>query len=394
LTLPTSDLTVTAMFVKVNSTSTDIVTNISTSTIPTNSTSTENSETDDDQIEIEEDDHFTNTVSTENFPLDLSNLTDTINRIGYSVSENKTLTALTAVSGGAVVYITSGITGLPMIDIFTSIYSWILGISGLLGFRKKGKPYGYVYNSQTYEPIPQAIVRIYDFEGNIRRTEVTDIYGVFCTYLETGKYNIKVTKNQFLFPSKITNKLIGKFDNIYTGELLEIQKDTDISISIPIDPKKEGLSYFIRTAIQKNLLIFWSLVRYLLFAGGFVFSLCAYNYSQNLINTIILVFYVFAFSILLLTRNRKIKYGRTMDQNGKVKSGIEIHLREENYQTIKGKRVTDKDGFYRFIVKPDNYTISLADPNYELATRELFIKKSIDNDAPMVIAQDLSIDKK
>ena len=114
---------------------------------------------------------------------------DTIGKIEVEDLQNITVTTVaTNITIGIGILIGS-FNSIPYL-----IAQLILGLLSILGFRKKGHPVGYVYDSVTKEPISQAIVRVFDKNGILVWTDVTDGNGYFRgTNLNKGTYSIKVT---------------------------------------------------------------------------------------------------------------------------------------------------------------------------------------------------------
>ncbi|HID41528.1 MAG TPA: hypothetical protein EYP33_05165, partial [Pyrodictium sp.] len=70
--------------------------------------------------------------------------------------------------------------------------------------RRKRKGYGVVYDSIRKTPVDLAVLRLYEKEsGRLVQTRVTDKEGRYLFIVPKGRYEIKVTKAGYLFPSEI-----------------------------------------------------------------------------------------------------------------------------------------------------------------------------------------------
>ncbi|NTV77673.1 MAG: hypothetical protein HGA25_00650, partial [Clostridiales bacterium] len=140
---------------------------------------------------------------------------NTIGKINPTTLQQLSLTAMIANILLGMGILIDGLGTIPYL-----LLQLFLSISSFLGFRKKGHPTGYVYDSITKEPIAQCIVRIFDQNGALIWTDVTDGNGYFkSTPLKSGEYSIKVVAMDYEFPSKI---VFGKNDfpleNVYLGQ--------------------------------------------------------------------------------------------------------------------------------------------------------------------------------
>ncbi len=244
-----------------------------------------------------------------------------------------------------------------------------LAISSMFGFRKKGQPTGYVYDSITKEPIAQSIVRIFNENNGLVWTDVTDKYGYFKSIsLKPGEYSIKVAGIDYEFPSRI---VFGKTDfpleNIYHGQEFYVSKKDIPNFSIPMDKRDiSGVKFmFNRFAFISKLLL--KILHLLLFVIGIVFSIYAVAMDNNWINYLIIILYIP--SIFLLFRSflgKQEKYGVVKDTKGKRLPGIILGLKDREFDRLISKRVTDDAGRFRFFVYPGKYDLEILNSDWKL----------------------------
>jgi len=274
------------------------------------------------------------------------------------------------------------------------LFQLFLGLLSLLGFRKKGNVNGYVYDSVTKEPIPQAIVRIYNEVHELIWTSVTDKNGYFrATEVKDGEYYIKVTARNYTFPSKI---VFGKTDfpleNVYHGDPFLSREEKIPNFAIPMD--SEDISTF-----RKNLAIFstrskfiWKILHSLLFVFGLIFSLYALSVSPVWWNYLIVALYIPSLiSLLYSVFNKKGAYGVVKDTEGNLVEGAIIGLNENQFDKLVSKRVTDKLGRYKFVVSKGSYSLSVLNSDLKLENEEEYSQLVVEKDGGNVLAPKITV---
>ena len=106
----------------------------------------------------------------------------------------------------------------------------------------KSSHYGIVYDSETKEPVSNAVVSIFDNEyGSLKETRISDKYGRFSILAQPGTYKLKAEKEGYFFPAKKTKKKSllkdRKFKNPYTGGSFSLKSAGFIKYSVPMDKK-------------------------------------------------------------------------------------------------------------------------------------------------------------
>jgi hypothetical protein len=280
--------------------------------------------------------------------------------------------------------------GLIYIPIY--FFQFVLSLLSWFGLRKRGQLSGYVYDSNTKEPIAQAVIRVYSSEGSLVWTDVTDSRGLFGLGLNNGEYTLKVTARGYKFPSKI---IFGKSDypleNVYHGEKFRVIENVIPEFSIPIDSVE--LSWFNKlfAVLRGRLRVFYKILSLILFVFGLVFSLYTYSVNSNWFNFILILFYIPSFILIVRVIFKKtLEYGVVKDENGKPLSGIAVGLRDVEYGRIVSKRNTDGKGRYRFIVDKGDYTLEILDTEYEVVKIEEEKPRKL-SDGSVLIALDTVI---
>lgn len=181
-------------------------------------------------------------------------------------------------------------------------------IPTILGFRRKRRPWGTVYDSVTKQPLDPVYVELKDESGKSVATSITDIDGRYGFLPASGVYTITAGKKDYVFPS---TKLVGKtkdviYDNLYFGETFNWDKDDEVvAKNIPLDNisfnwnefekenNKKLMKFFSKTEI------FISKIANTAFIVGFIFSTIAAFFKPSVFNIVILSIYVVVFLLSL-----------------------------------------------------------------------------------------------
>lgn len=98
-------------------------------------------------------------------------------------------------------------------------------------FTDNRHPLGFVYNSQTREPIPGVKVDVLDSSGHKVKTVTSNVFGIFAIKTVPDKYKLVPQSTSFLFPALVKNHL--NYPHPYFGQLTSEYQD------IPLDPQSE-----------------------------------------------------------------------------------------------------------------------------------------------------------
>ena len=244
-----------------------------------------------------------------------------------------------------------------------------LALSSLFGFRKKGNPAGYVYDSVTKEPIPQCIVRVFNENNELVWTDVTDRNGYFKSVtLKAGEYSITVTAQHYSFPSKL---IFGKTDfpleNVYHGQEFYSSRGVLPNFSIPMDKREMSDVRYVFNQFRFASKALWKSLHILLFVVGLIFSIYALSTNQVWYNYLIIGLYIPSIFLLFFSLfGRGERYGVVKDVHGKRLSGIVLGLKEKEFDKLISKRVTDDYGKYRFFIYPGKYDLVILSTDWKL----------------------------
>jgi hypothetical protein len=125
-----------------------------------------------------------------------------------------------------------------IVDLFLIIARFWSLVLIAFGIKKKGNPWGTVYNSVTKQPIDPAYVVLMDMQGNEIASCITDIDGRYGFAVPAGSYTIMVNKTNHEFPSKkLANKTNDElYEDLYFGGEIVVSEDGGIiDKNIPLD---------------------------------------------------------------------------------------------------------------------------------------------------------------
>jgi 5-hydroxyisourate hydrolase-like protein (transthyretin family) len=241
---------------------------------------------------------------------------------------------------------------------------WLTQLFQVLGIRKRRKSWGVVFNSQTGQPVPLAMVRIIDKRYNrVLEQAVTDNQGRYGFLVRVGTFYMTAAKSGFVFPSK--EKSSTFYEKIYVGGDFKVAgKDQTVAYNIPLDPhmKPSAIISLWVFFIKFNRLL--ERLRVPLLIIGIIFSVIMMFVAFELIYLLSLIFYILL-GILEYLRTRKARpYGVVTDTfNHPLEMTIVRIYKKENNRLIETD-VTDRDGRFRFLVAPGVYYVVASKPGY------------------------------
>ena len=254
-------------------------------------------------------------------------------------------------------------TALALGTLWPQVLYWITQLMQVLGIRRRRKPWGVVFNSQTGQPVALAIVRIYDKKYNrLLEQSVTDIQGRYGFLAKPGTFYIVVSKSGFSFPS--VNKTSSFYEKVYSGGDFKIAGAEAVAFNVPLDPHtKPGLGINLWIWLVK-INRFLQKLRLPLLVLGIVFAVIMIIVQFELIFVLSLVFYLLI-GVLEYLRTRKARpYGIVTDTfNHPIELTI-VRIYDKRTGRLMETDVTDRDGRYKFLVAPGIYYLTATKPGY------------------------------
>ncbi len=254
-------------------------------------------------------------------------------------------------------------------------------IPTLLGFRRKRRPWGTVYDSVTKQPLDPVYVTLLDMSGREVATSITDLDGRYGFVTERGQYRLDAKKGDYIFPSV---KLRGAdhddlYGNLYFGEEIGVETEgTIINKNIPMDSINFNWNEFEKTK-NKGLMKFFSKGELFLarigktiFIAGFAASAVLIFLEPSTLNYVILSIYVLI-TVLAMFGVRPKRPGFAIERDTgyplsfAIVSVYSALLDKEIAHTIVGKT-----GKYHVLVPKGNYYLKVKKKTGEDSYEEVY----------------------
>ncbi|MEI6494890.1 MAG: carboxypeptidase-like regulatory domain-containing protein, partial [bacterium] len=262
-------------------------------------------------------------------------------------------------------------------DLYLLFLRGLGALLGFFGYRRRGQPWGTVYDAVTKQPIDPAYV-VVEQAGETVTNAITDIDGRFGFFLPAGQYALKANKTHYQFPSQILN---GKerdelYDNLYFGDVINSNGEEVISRNIPLDPigfdwnefMKNRVNYF--TLYSKRELIRNRIIN-AIFVIGFVLSLAAVLVAPSNFNFIVLLSYLVIYLIELVWKIRH-KVVSIKKANGEMLSFAVIKIYMSGVNQMIKTVIADQFGRFYALVRPGTYYYTIEEKQVDGSYREAF----------------------
>lgn len=249
---------------------------------------------------------------------------------------------------------------------FGQQFSWdiLLKILQALGLIPPQEPQGMVFDSQTNEPVPFALLTITltnESGEKLIETAVTDVDGIYQgIQLPIGKYQITVAQQDYTFPTTKERPGYLSIQEFYKGEEFQVSSTKRQQLFlIPMDKKtkteyKASIGKTVRGIIRKLRFInlFWPL---------FIISLLITLFYPTWINFLMLIFY----GLILIKRFIKsfekptISGFITTTSNEPVQNAI-VRISDPAKGELVSIVNTDKLGYHESFLAPNKYQIQIT----------------------------------
>ncbi len=278
-----------------------------------------------------------------------------------------------AVGVGQAVAVAANVTS------FYDLYLLFLKFIGILlaPFRKKkGDPWGVVYDAVTKQPIDPAVVVVKEMATGASKNAITDLDGRYGFLLEPGQYILEANKTHYAFPSK---KLAGNvhdemYDNLYFGTPFAVSDKEITRYNVPLDPvefdwneftkNKEKMFYLFS---RKERVRFWAFN--IIFFLGLALSVFTTYLTPNTFNIGVLVFYVAILAFQSIWKRSRPVTRLLDDKTGLPIPFAIISVMMPKLNVLIKKVVTDERGRFYALIEPGTYDIvvqeKLPDESYK-----------------------------
>ncbi len=254
--------------------------------------------------------------------------------------------------------------------LFLHLISWLFG---LFRKEKKGRLFGIVYDSITKQPLPLAIVRVYDTATKkLIKTEVTNKEGRYEFLLKPGQYTLEAKKPTYFFPSKIVSGSVdGEYQHVYNVTAgLDVTPDKLALPDLPLDPQNAKRKFQLANIFKKLWIGFQSLGHFLalpmLFIGALVSIVSVVVSPDNIIYWILAIVYVLMLTLQLIFREHKEKaWGIVYEvATNAALPLVSLQLIDPEFGKVVKSRLSDYEGRFSFLPEPGKYVIKANKEGY------------------------------
>jgi hypothetical protein len=233
---------------------------------------------------------------------------------------------------------------------------------------RKRRPWGVVYDSVTKRPLDPAAIVLIDEQGKELHTSYTDFDGRYGFLVSPGTYHLRVTKNDYAFPS---TRLAGKtgdelYTNLYFGGPVTVTAEgATILNNIPLDP----LDFDFKEVARQNTKTFryysesmrvFAFLMLWLFRLGFVFALYAAITTPTFLDLGLVVLYSIV-GVLRLSGFGPRPFGFLTDSHtGNPLAYAIVTIREATMPQDTVRTVADRLGRYYALVTNGRYVVDIA----------------------------------
>ncbi len=249
----------------------------------------------------------------------------------------------------------------------------------LMGYKRKKRPWGTVYDSVTKQPLDPVYVTLNDMSGAEQGSSITDLDGRYGFLAEAGTYTLSAQKDNYVFPS---TKIAGKseddlYDNLYFGGPVTLEeKEGVIFKNIPMDALNFNWNEFAKAENKKLMKfyskrdLFFARIANTLFVAGLLSSVALFFVNSSVINTIVLSLY----ALILVLRIFGVKpkqAGRAYDSDGTPLSFGILRLFSAALQKEVAHAVVGKTGKYYMLVPNGEYYMRVSKKTGEDSYQEV-----------------------
>lgn len=284
--------------------------------------------------------------------------------------------------------------------------------------KSHGPNWGQVYETDTYQPIAGAVVKLYDAASKkMIDYATTNKNGCFGLEVPDGKFYLRVNSFYHSFPSlnllkKLKPDLLRRreqnqdyfglflpeisdksFANLYFGEVInnssramqrifasrtellaEIEAETPVLLNIPMDKEKVlTLDELTIESIKKQESAFRN-IRIVALIFGIGLTLASLIIKPNYFSLILIELF-FAFMLYVIFAGAKLNYeGSVLNTEGKSIGCALIRARGHQSHKIRATAISDSAGRFKLSLNPGWYYFEISRENYASETRLINLK--------------------
>lgn len=242
-------------------------------------------------------------------------------------------------------------------------------IFGIIGSRKKRRPWGRVVDATSGNPLKGVIVNVIDAQRHkIRDTMVTNDQGEFASLLPSGSYQFHLQFPGWVLTPKA--RLLGlSGERVYDGRPVPVTKEKIVPIVIAmrmVEEKRSRIKMFFQVFGQQFAALL-NRVSWPVLLFGFALNTVVVYTAPHLLNILFEIVYVLliALKAYIAFRYKHTIGSVTDDATGKPVDLATVRLYEAETGRMVSSRVTSHEGHFVFLPKPGVYTLMVGKVGYE-----------------------------
>ena len=250
-------------------------------------------------------------------------------------------------------------------EIYLAILRALGALFGFLGFRRRHRPWGTVYDSVTKRPLDPAFV-VARQNGYHVTDAITDLDGRYGFFLPGGRYALQVNKTHYRFPSSIlADKNSDElYNNLYFGEELLVPEGEVITRNIPLDPigfdwnefAKNKMSLMRLSSRREKIKL---LILDSLYIIGFILAILALLITPSGWNFSVVSLYITIFAIQTFWRVRQHPITIKDATSGEPYSYAVVRIFLDGLNQEIKRIIADEFGRFFALVSPGKYYITI-----------------------------------
>lgn len=266
----------------------------------------------------------------------------------------------------------TGAVGLTSSNFFTRIYGIFTSF-----FKKKRKPWGFVYDANTRSPIAFVVVDILNKEGLHITSTVSDLEGRFYLFLDRGVYSLSLKHGEYRFIPKE-----GKVtENLYNGGTFDVVGTESVGFDVPMYPKEYTGGVLLAYAkIRNTTRKFFNKYRWIISVLGLILSVVSVIFSPSIWTFIMLCLYLFSIVWNFLATKDPKKWGRVLDNNSNQPipyAKVEI-FNDKN--EVLDSQLSDEKGRFGFFDDYSGNYVQVTAVGYDVPEERIKVKKGFRKD--------------
>lgn len=258
---------------------------------------------------------------------------------------------------------------------------WVRLLYGLnlmarsFGRGRRRKTWGVVFNAQTGQPIPLAMVKLLAQDNHLVELSISDRQGRYGFANHWGAFRLKVSRVDFIFPAETRQSSF--YERIYDGSLIKMaEPQQSVIFNLPLEPhatSRLSLTFWLWFIKLNHLL---QRIRLPLFALGAVLALLMVIINFGYIYAVFLGFCLLLIMVDLRALKKAIAKGVVNDVYARPLADAIVRIYHKEDNRLLETALSDKRGRFSFRVNPGVYYLVATKPKFvDTKTHLMYLEK-------------------